>query len=302
MTTQLERVGPQPLDVKKPDDGDTRMWSVTTLLGVMDKPGLVYWAAKEAAKAAVHHHDAWRSIEQASGSDEAIKWISGARFRSPKGQRTAADLGTDFHAVAEIINLTGARPALGTTLESGRPFDAEVEPMVDQYEDWLARFQPEFQAAEVTVFSDTYGYAGTCDGFCTIGGVRFAFDFKTSREAFDGYGKPRQPYPESVALQICAYAHADFAAVWRPRRFEVMRRRYYAVSQAEREMGAPIPKVDHGLAIQVTPEFCTAYPVRIDDDVFDAFLAVVDTAKWVLQDSKEVMGDPLVAPTQEAAA
>jgi hypothetical protein len=37
--------------------------------------------------------------------------------------------------------------------------------------------------------------------------------------------------------------------------------------------------------------------VRVEQEgLGDAFLAVVDTAKWVLQDSKEVMGDPLIAP------
>jgi hypothetical protein len=295
MTTTSHR-GPAPIDVARPEDDDVRLWSVTTLIDVLDKPALVGWAAKEAATAAVKYLDVWKSIEEASGSAEAMKWIAGARWRSPKGQRKAADLGSDVHAACEHLALHGVRPELGQMLETGRPFDDEVAPLVAQFEDWLERFQPEYQASELTIFSETHGYAGTCDGFLTIDGTRFAFDIKTSREATYASGKVRRPYPESVALQIAAYVHGDFAAVWRPRRFEVQRRRYYALSSLEREMGVPVPEVDHGLAIQVTPEFATAYPVRVDEDVFDAFLTIKDAAAWVMQDSLEVMGDPLVAP------
>ena len=33
------------VDVKKPADDDLRMWSVTTIIGCLDKPALMYWAA-----------------------------------------------------------------------------------------------------------------------------------------------------------------------------------------------------------------------------------------------------------------
>lgn len=286
MTTQLERVGPAPLDVQKPDPDDSRYWSVTTLIGVLDKPALTYWAAEEAAKCAVAHVDTWKSIEQASGTAEAIKWISGARFRPPKGQRTAADLGTAIHAACEEYVLSGIKPAV----------DAEVQPYLDRYDEWLQLFQPEILGSEVTVFSDSYGYAGTCDGFMAIDGVPLIFDLKTARKPYTKQGKPTPAYPE-VALQLAAYRHADFAAVWRPRRFEVARRRYYAVGPTERAMAIEVPKVDGGLAIKITSEHCIAYPVQCDEPVFDAFLWCVETARWTFELSNRVIGQPL-EPTQ----
>ena len=49
----LDHVGQSPIDDAKPEPDDLRMWSVTTIIGALDKPALVYWAAEETAKAAV---------------------------------------------------------------------------------------------------------------------------------------------------------------------------------------------------------------------------------------------------------
>ena len=44
---------PEPEDVKKAADDDQRFWSVTTIIGTLDKPALVYWAADMTARAAI---------------------------------------------------------------------------------------------------------------------------------------------------------------------------------------------------------------------------------------------------------
>ncbi len=83
------------------------------------------------------------------------------------------------------------------------------------------------------------------------------------------------------------------AAVWRPRRFEKFRRRYYLVSEAEKAMAVPVPEVDHGLVLHITPEHCVAWPMDCGRDIFDAFLYVVEAARWQFETSKTVMGLPL---------
>jgi hypothetical protein len=145
----------------------------------------------------------------------------------------------------------------------------------------------------VCVYHPTMGYAGQSDAFLTIDGVRFIADYKTSKKAFDKRGNAKTPYPEQVALQLAAYAHAEMAAVWRPRRMEKFRRRYYLLGPAEQEMAVPVPEVDAGLAIMITPEFCTAYPVTVSESVFEAFLHVQEVSRWVNETSKRVMGHPL---------
>lgn len=281
--------GLEPIDVK-PDPDDLRYWSVTTIIGALDKPALVYWAANETAKAAVAEAPVWQARLENEGPESAVDYLKGARFRRPKGQRSAAELGTLVHAAAEEYALTGTRPVV----------DDEVAPFLDQFDRFLQEWQPEYQATEVTVYSPTYGYAGTCDGFLNIDGQRLIIDYKTSRDSVDGRGKPKGPYSE-VALQLAAYRYAELAAVWRPRRMEQFRRRYYLLSQTEREVGVPVPEVDGGAVIYLTPERYGLYPVRCDEAVHQSFLFTLEAARWVFQLSNDVIGSEMT-PAREVAA
>lgn len=285
----LPTLGQTPIEGVKPAVDDTRHWSVTTILGCLKAEGLLYWTAEEAAKAAVNSAASLQSRIEEEGREAVIKWLRDARFRRAKGERTAAELGTAVHEACESYALTGQRPDV----------DPEVQPFLDQFDRWAQEFQPVYQAAEVTVYNPTYGYAGTCDAFLTVGGVRFIADYKTSRKSFDARGNPTGPYPE-VALQLAAYRHAELAAVWRPRRMEKFRRRYYLLSPAEREMAVPVPEVDTGLVIHITPDHCDAYPVECGPEIFEAFLFVQEAARWQFQTSKTVIGRPL-EPAGEAA-
>ena len=285
----VAELGQPALDGQKPADDDERHWSVTTILGCLKAEGLLYWTAEEAAKAAVNSAASLQSRIEEEGREAVIKWLRDARFRRAKGERTAAELGTEVHAACEAYALTGQRPDV----------DAEVQPFLDQFDRWAQEFQPVYQAAEVTVYSPSYGYAGTCDAFLTVGGVRCIVDYKSSRKSFDNRGNPTTPYPE-VALQLAAYRHAELAAVWRPRRMEQYRRRYYLLGQAEREMAVPVPEVDTGLVIHITPDHCDAYPVECGPDIFEAFLFVQEAARWSFQTSKTVIGRPLEPAKEEA--
>lgn len=283
MSTTTAELGQAPVDLKDAEPDDLRLWSVTTVIGALDKPALVYWSAEQTALAAVAAVKSLPQRIEEDGETETVKWLTGARFRRPRGQRSATELGTAVHEACEEYALTGVRPDV----------DAEVAPFLDQFDRWLDRFQPSYQATEVCVYHPTYGYAGTADAFLTIDGTRFLADYKTSRNTLDGKGNLRTPHPEQVGLQLAAYAGAELAAVWRPRRMEKFRRRYYLLSESERAQAVPVPTVDAGLAIQITPESCEAYPINISEPVFEAFLHVQEAARWVNETSKKVMGPAL---------
>lgn len=283
MSSTTAELGQAPVDLKDAEPDDLRLWSVTTVIGALDKPALVYWSAEQTALAAVAAVKSLPQRIEEDGETETVKWLTGARFRRPRGQRSATELGTAVHEACEEYALTGVRPNV----------DAEVAPFLDQFDRWLDRFQPSYQATEVCVYHPTYGYAGTADAFLTIDGTRFLADYKTSRNTLDGKGNLRTPYPEQVGLQLAAYAGAELAAVWRPRRMEKFRRRYYLLSESERAQAVPVPTVDAGLAIQITPESCEAYPINISEPVFEAFLHVQEAARWVNETSKKVMGPAL---------
>ena len=290
MTEQMIPEAPSLLDeileevtVKKMEPDDLRMWSITTILGVLDKPALVYWSAEEAAKAAVHVAKSLPDRIAEDGEEEVIKWLRDARFRRTPGLRTAAQLGTDVHAALEELALTGRMPEV----------DNEVRPFLDRFDEWAQKWQPEFLAAEMTVYSPTYGYAGTSDGIMKIDGQTVWFDYKTTRKSFDTKGKPTGPYPE-VGLQIAAARWAEFAATWRPRRYEQFRRRYYLLGAAEREAAIPVPEADGGIVIHIAPDHCHAYPVRCDKTVYESFLYILEAARYQFEISKTIIGAPLV--------
>lgn len=302
----LPRHGEPVEDIKKADPTDLRHWSTTTIIGVLDKPALVYWAANETAKAAVNNVAAWRAIAESDGPEEAEKWIAGARFRGGKGQLTAASLGTSMHAACEEFVLTGARPddtQLAQIVASNGKLNAAavtsevavMNTMLDRFSEFLDRFQPVYQASEVTVFHPDFAYAGTADGFFTIDGMRLIFDIKTTREPRDGQGNLKSPYPE-VALQLASYRWASLAAVWRPRRVMEFRRRYYVLSSSERELAVPVPEVDGGAVVHITPEHCELFPVRCDEAIFERFLHVIEVARWKFEMEQHVIGAPLVPP------
>ena len=299
-------LGQDTIDVDKPDKDDLQLWSVTTIIGVLDKPALLYWAAEQTAEAAIDNQATWQGMAEEAGREDAVKWLRDARFRRPKNRLSDAALGTVVHTMCETYALTGQRPERdfveGLIADAGGPqVDIEAEThtaglMLQQFDGWLQRAQPSYQATEVCVYNPTYGYAGQADAFLTIDGVRFITDYKSSRKPRDSRGKLKTPYPDSVGLQLAAYRNAEYAAVWRPRRMEKFRRRYYLLGAAERELAVPVPEVDTGLVIQITPEHCESHPIECDTEVHTSFLYALECFRWVDETSKTVMGDPIEFP------
>lgn len=306
MTLTLnDQLGQPAEDVARADKSDLTLWSVTTIIGVLDKPALLYWAAEQTANAAIDSPGTWQAMLDEQGRDEAVKWLRDARFRRPRDLLSATDLGTVVHSCCEQYALTGQRPTpdeIGQRVRDagGRQVRVEDESavvgqMLDQFDGWLQRFSPSYEATEVCVYHPTYGYAGQADGFLTIGGVRAIIDYKSSRATVDSRGQLKTPYPEQVGLQLAAYRYAEFAAVWRPRRTEKFRRRYYLLSESERQMAVPVPEVDTGLVIQISPGSCEAYPIRADEEAHRAFLYTLESFRWVNETSKTIMGKALEA-------
>jgi hypothetical protein len=160
--------------------------SVTTILGVKDKPALVGWAKRETAACAVRNLDVLERMVRSGGPQAATDWLK----RIPDYARDAsADLGSAVHAAAEAI-------ARGESV----PVAEEVQPFVAAYRrDFLNAFQPRFLALEAMVCSERYEYGGTADAFVEIDGEIWLLDYKT------GAGV----YPDT-ALQLAGLARAQF--------------------------------------------------------------------------------------------
>lgn len=142
--------------------------SVTTIIGVLDKPALVGWAANKAIDYILEHRN---DMDGAHFWDNARKaWRDAAS--------KAADHGTAVHALAEEW-IKGGTP-LPDTDEHARAFEA--------LQAWAERERLAFTEAETEVFSTAWGYAGKLDAIATDGmGRRVLVDFKTSSGIWPEY-------------------------------------------------------------------------------------------------------------------
>lgn len=183
--------------------------SVTSAIsGGLPKPFLVGWAAKVAAECAWDDFDVLKLLHEKKQQRAFIDHVKGARYRDA-GEK--ANRGTIVHAAVEAY-LAGAplsKEDVEARLDDGR-VDASLRkaaiPMVQGVLAFLQDAEPEILWSEKTVYSRAHGYAGTADviGRMHVGGSRVpvVLDIKTSKRIYD-----------ETALQLCAYARADFVGL-----------------------------------------------------------------------------------------
>ena len=277
--------------VNSRDPGEVQLYAIPSIIGVLDKPGLVGWAARETAKEAVRVASSLPQWVERRGAERTEAWLADARFRSPAdGSMTSASLGRMVHDEIKQFVLTGQRRSIA---------DVEAAAMVDTFVAWSTAFQPEHVAAGTTVYSLRHGYAGQLDGIMDLGDKRYLIDYQVSRTDRDAKGRPTMPYPET-ALSLAALRHASHIAVWRARingmKWDASR---YLISAEENAQALPMLKVDGALCLWITPERCEAYPVKTDVAALNVFLRVMEAWIWRTEQAAEGIGAPLVL--EEAA-
>lgn len=144
--------------------------SVTTVLGVLNKPALTMWLQKQIFNATL---DGAQTFAQAN---KVVKEIS----------KKAMDSGTRVHKYVEDYG-TGKELKL----------DEDLMDYYKAFNEWVIDYKPEFIAREFTVTSKKYGYKGTVDMLAKINGKGCLIDFKTGKSIY-----------ETVELQASAYKQA----------------------------------------------------------------------------------------------
>jgi hypothetical protein len=253
-----------------------KLWSVTTLIGKGVPKDLTGWAAWFTARYVVENFDELAPLVK-KDAPGATKVIADARYRRTEG---ASARGTELHAAAELMAL-GDKPTVAP----------EIEPYVAQFQKFLDDHKPEYLLSEAPVYNLTHGYAGTLDGLIRLRGRTFVIDYKTTDKPPSARSRP--PYPE-VAMQLCAYSRAEFVGLQEAERTTGKDSRFYLFdAEAPHE---PMPKVDGALALMVSPYDYKLVPVRIDDSVWEKFLAACVVADWSLETSKQALGPAIRAP------
>lgn len=234
--------------------------SVTSAIGGgIPKPYLIGWAAKVTAEAAIEDHDIIGAMLAKGKEREAIAHVKGARFHD-SGKK--ADRGTIVHSALEAY-LKG-RPMGQETVESllkeaRVPLDLwkSTAAMIVGLMEFLYDEEPEIYWSESTVYSRAHGYAGTADLIARmrVGGslLPVVLDVKTSKSIYD-----------ETALQLCAYARADFVGL---------------DDGTEAPLTPTGEKIEHGVVVRPTPSGKYEKAVfTLTDAVYARFLAALAVA------------------------
>lgn len=211
--------------------------SVTTCLGMIAKPAIAPWYAKESGLRVVNEWDTLcgmmdGSIKYTSPAgrvtrpythDEIAKWVARA---APDKRDAAGVRGSAIHKVAEL-------ESEGRAHEVGEDVYDMYWPYIDGYRQFVSDYEVTFVSTETTFMNLTVGYAGSADAIVNTWShpdVPIILDWKTSKNG---------PYNE-WAYQVAAYANAEFILV---RDGSVIRR-------------APMPEVskERGMVVRLTPE------------------------------------------------
>jgi hypothetical protein len=246
--------------------------SVTALTGLLPLPWMEAYASKHAAECAFNEQDSYRELES---KDERIKFVKGA---SRRYSRAAAERGTLIHAHVEKRNL-------GVVMD---PWPLPVAASMRQYEHFLATVEPRIEAAECKVYKRQYWnyqkcfYAGTMDLLCEIDGKMSILDVKTGKSVH-----------EDAALQINAYAHADFliADPNHPDAVQITpargRRWYEWRGDAKDEH--PMPDIQAGYILHLRDDGWALHEVPISDELYEMFLSLFSVERWERELKKGVL-------------
>lgn len=182
---------------------------VTTVIdGTSSKQNLIGWAANMAV-------DFIKETAEKTGA--GMYSISGpgleeARTAYAKRRDKAASKGTDTHALVEEYILETLKSAGHPLPQNGIEYDPAIAPFVQ----WAKSNVDYFIAAEQRLYSETHGFAGTCDFIAVMDGKLTIGDLKTfpkmwSADAFIQMGAYSLMYREltgenpvqSVVVKMC---------------------------------------------------------------------------------------------------
>ncbi len=258
-------------------DEPIKFVSVTALTSLLPQPWMEAYSSKHAAECAFNEQDAYRDL---ATKDERIAYVKGA---SKRYSRAAADRGTNIHAHVEKYNL-------GIRMD---PWPLPVRASMRQYEHFVETVKPRVEAAECKCYhrgdrpwvswSDgPLRYAGTTDLICEIDGRLAILDVKTGKSVH-----------EDAALQINAYAHADFliADPNHPDAVQVTpargRRWYEWRGKPEDEI--PMPDIQAGYVLHLRDDGWALHEVPISDELYEMFLSLFSVERWERELKKGVL-------------
>jgi hypothetical protein len=234
---------------------------VTSVVGMLPKEFLKFWAAKVVAECAVEN---LQSVVGLAMNDPkgAVDYLKRAPMRNT-GE--AADTGTQVHDLIEKM-------ARGQKVGRVHP---DLAGFVAGFQEWLDLYEPEFLFLEETVWSEAHEYAGSFDWIARMGDTPTTRRLEMVGETILGDNKTtRSGVHAEVALQLSAYKRAD-----------------YILRQDGSKL--ELPAIDGAAVLWLRPEEWSFVPVNVGDEVFDVFLSLLPVLHWERELKKSALGAPL---------
>jgi len=231
--------------------------SITAVKDMLDKGGLKHAAAWGCARFVDEN---LTMLDDMDDSRERRKLIHDAPFKEWSAKARIGDL---VHDAIDVYIKTGNSP-------EWRDWPVTARHMWESFLKFVIDYQPQWVDAEFTVWSNTWGYAGTMDWAANIRGWLVLGDTKTGENVYPDFG-----------LQLAAGMYADF--ILRDDGTEV-----------------PLPAFQRAAVLHVRPRSAALVPIGKIPECWEAFKATRVLKNWHDYDAPNVIIDvPKVQETRE---
>ncbi len=166
-----------------------QVFGTTSIIGVLDKPAIIYWAVNQAVEFLKANLVAGKALDEV----QIKNLLEGAKNAHRQTKDKAADTGTLIHEwVASYVKALSEKKT-----PPKRPINAEMKNAVNGFFEWAKKNKLQIIKSEQKIYHDKYKYAGTLDLEGLVNGKRTIIDIKTGNAL----------YPEAF-LQASAYLKA----------------------------------------------------------------------------------------------
>jgi hypothetical protein len=216
--------------------------SITATKDMVDKPALKHAAAWGCARFVSENLS---MLDDLDDDKQRRRLIHDAPFNEWSAKARIGDL---VHEAIDVYIKTGGDIQAATLMNADWPITAKH--MWESFLRFVNEYNPEWIDAEFTVWSNTWGFAGTMDWAAKIRGWFVLGDTKTGESV----------WPET-GLQLAAGANADF--ILRADGTEV-----------------PLPRFDRCAVLHVRPRSASLVPMEKIPECWEAFKAARVLKQW----------------------
>lgn len=151
---------------------------VTTIIGILDKPQLISWAANCAVDYVENNFPTAEDLFNDPLSISRV--LSEARTAWAKKRDAAGDIGTEVHQHIEDY----AKSKISGSEFNPQYSCEKVQKMVERFISWAIDEKVTFLLSEQKLYSERYWYAGTMDLLVEIKGKKYIADIKTAKDIY----------------------------------------------------------------------------------------------------------------------